>query len=162
MGARRGGRLAALALALPLAGCALFPAPGASARRLGHDLFVVASSPLQVPLVAARDAWEWSGAPERSRAWLPVAFVGGVLVHGGLAVLHLADVAATPIHFVAGNGPAPTYDGFALPHRDAPEPLAPAAGELALYGVAGVGGAAIAWWFGGTYVPHLFRFFTGG
>jgi hypothetical protein len=113
-----------------------------------------------VPLVAGREAWEWSGAEGRSRAWLPVAFVGGFVVHAGVAALHLLDVAATPIHFVAGNGPAEVYDGFDLPLARSQEPFGPEVGELALWGSAGAGGAAIAWWFGTSYVPHLFRWFT--
>lgn len=142
-----------------VAGCAAFPAPGNSADRLGQDLFVTATAPIQVPWLAARDAWEWSVGPEQSGAWLPVAFVGGLLLHGGLATLHALDLVATPIHFIAGNGPAEVYAGCELPLERGVAPLGPAAGELALYGAAGVGGVAIAWWFGGTYVPHLFARF---
>ncbi|MBM4015395.1 MAG: hypothetical protein FJ293_10595 [Planctomycetes bacterium] len=146
------------ALAVP--GCAAVDV-AATGERVGQDLFVVATSPLQVPWVAARDAWEWTAAPERSRAWLPLAFLGGVVVHGGLAALHALDVVAAPIHLVAGNGKAQVYAGFDLPHVDAPAPLGPAAGELALWGAAGAGGAVIAWWFGASYVPNLFAVFGG-
>ena len=153
-------RTAILSAALGGSGCTAvdFAATG---ERLGQDLFVVATSPLQVPCVAARDAWEWTAEPDRSRAWLPIAFVGAVAVHGGLAALHALDVVAAPIHLVAGNGKADVYAGFDLPHVDAPAALGPAAGELALWGAAGVGGAAIAWWFGSSYVPHLFEVFGG-
>ncbi|MBL8840379.1 MAG: hypothetical protein JNL90_02495 [Planctomycetes bacterium] len=159
----RSGALAAAALAVASSapGCMLFPAPAESARRLGQDLFVVVTAPLQVPWVAARDAWAWTDSPDRSRAWVPLFFVGDLVLQSGLAALHAVDAAVAPLHFVAGNGPAGVYEGFALPHQPAATPLAPAAGEMLLWGAAGAGGAVVAWWFGGTYVPHLFRFFTG-
>lgn len=159
MNGRATALLGLLAAPLLLPGCAACPAPAASCERLGQDLFVVATSPLQVPWIAARDAWEWSGRPDHSRGWLPVAFVGGVLLQTGLMALHAVDVAATPLHFVAGNGPAAVFDGCALPLERTAEPLGPAAGELALWGAAGVGGVVVGWWFGHTYVPHLFARF---
>jgi hypothetical protein len=154
-------RIAIAAAASVGAGCSSIDV-AATSERLGQDLFVVATSPLQLPWVAARDAWQWTTAtPDRSPAWLPVAFVGNAMVHAGLAALHALDLVAAPIHLVAGNGPAEVYAGFDLPHVDAAAPLGPAAGELALWGAAGVGGAAIAWWFGSHYVPGLFELFAG-
>ncbi len=150
-----------LLAALAFQGCAAFPAPAESARRLGQDLFVVVTAPLQVPWVAARDAWNFTDGPDHSRGWVPLLFVGDCVLQTGLAAFHLIDVAATPLHFVAGNGPAAVYDGFSLPHQPADAPLAPAAGEMLLWGAAGAGGVVIGWWFGGTYVPHVFRFFAG-
>jgi hypothetical protein len=139
----------------------MFPAPGASARRLGQDLWVVVTSPLQLPLVAGRESWEWCGEEGRSRLWVPFVFVGELVIHGGLAALHGVDIVATPVHFIAGNGPAEVYDGFGLPLERTDAPLGPAAGVLLLWGAAGTAGAVIAWWFGSTYVPHLFHWFTG-
>ncbi len=71
-------------------GCTLFPAPVESARRLGQDLYVVVTAPLQVPWVAARDAWAWTGEEERSRGWLPIVFVGEFLLNRCCGVVQLA------------------------------------------------------------------------
>lgn len=154
-------RLAAAAL-LGAAGCSAFPHAADSGRRMAQDGFVVLTAPVQVPWVAAREAWAaCPGGEGRSRLWLPVWFVGCACGEAVLGVLHAADLLAAPIHLCAGNGPAPIYRGCEFPLQRNVNFFSAPTGELALYGVAGTGGAAVAWWFGTTYVPGIFRFFTG-
>jgi hypothetical protein len=152
----------ALVAAGLLSGCSAFPGARAAAGRMQLDAFVTLTAPLQVPWLAARAAWA-EGAADSGAAnlLLPIRLLGHCFAEAATCALHTLDLAAAPIHLVAGNGPAPIYAGCALP-LERREPFASrATGELALYDVAGVGGAAIAWWFGTTYVPGIFRFFTG-
>jgi hypothetical protein len=108
--------------------------------------------------MAAREAWLASGGSSgRSRAWLPLDFAGRALLHAGLCALHLLDLPAAPIHLVAGEGPPEVYEPFDFPMElHAGADLADEAGELALYGIAGSGGAAISWWLGSVYLPGIF------
>jgi len=161
----RRGRATAVVLALLTsagAGCSAFPGAADAGRRLLADGFVSLTAPLQVPAMAARDAWAaCAGEEGSSKALLPAWFVAFAFEHAGLCALHLVDLTAAPIHLVAGNRPPRIYRPWSLPmERDRDGVLGHEAGELALYGVAGVGGAAIAWWFGTSYVPHVFRWFV--
>ena len=154
--------LLAGALLSAASACSAFPDAGATGERLKIDGFVLLTSPIGVPWVAAVESWSaCSGDDGHSKLLLPVCFVGYTLAHTGLAVLHTLDLVAAPIHLVAGNGPAGIYRGCELPLvRD--KPLASSAtGELALYGVAGTGGVLIAYWFVAIYIPEAFSLITG-
>ena len=150
-----------LACAL-LPGCSAFPGAKVAGERLKVDGYVFVTSPIQVPWVAARESWQaCSGEEGSSKLLLPVYFVGYTLAHTGLATLHTLDLLAAPIHVVAGNGPAGIYRGCEMP-LVRQKPLASAeTGELALYDVAGTGGAVLTWWFFFIYIPEAFSFWTG-
>jgi len=154
---------AALAASALLQGCESFPGAAAAGQRAKVDAFVAVTSPVQVPWVAGREAWEaCDGEGKSSKLLLPAYFVGFFVAHTGLAVAHTFDLVVTPIHLVAGNGPAGIYRGCEFPlERQAPL-ASRATGELALYGAAGVGGVLIAYWFTTYYVPALARHLTGG
>ena len=161
---RRGARLAAgVVAAALLQGCEASPGVAAAGDRFVVDGFVTFTSPLQVPWVAGREAWDaCDGEEKASKLLLPAYFVGYLVAETGLATLHAIDLAATPIHLVAGNGPPGIYRRCEFPlERQAPL-ASRATGELALYGIAGVGGVVIAYWFGTVYVPALARHLTGG
>jgi hypothetical protein len=114
---------------------------------------------VQIPLIAGRDAWRaCSGEEGSTKLLLPVWFVVYSFEHAGLGALHLVDLAASPIHVIVGNPPAPIYEPWTFPLREiAPEgTLGKETGHLALYGIAGVGGAVIAWWYTTIFIPHLF------
>lgn len=160
---RSSRRPAALAAILfTSSACSTFPGAADAGRRFLVDGFVTLTSPVQVPAMAARDAWNsCTDDNEKSTFWLPAYFVGYTLYHTGLCALHTLDFAAAPIHLVVGNGPPRIYEPYALPMpRAADSNLGHEVGELALYDAAGIGGVVIAWWFGSTYVPHLFHWFT--
>lgn len=155
-------RAAALAVATLAAGCTAFPGAAQAGRRALEDGFVSLTAPVQVPVMAAREAWAAGGGEDgRSRFWLPLDFVGCCFVEAGLCALHALDLVATPVHVVVGNGPAGIYRTDVFPMERQRPAFGEETGELALYGIGSVAGAAIAWWFGSHYVPHLFRWFTG-
>jgi len=163
---RRGASLAAALSSgalLLLQGCAAFPGAAAAGERAKIDAFVAVTSPIQVPWVAGREAWDaCDGEGKSSKLLLPAYFVGYLLAHTGLAVAHTADLVVTPIHLIAGNGPAGVYRGCEFPlERQAPL-ASRATGELALYGAASVSSVLIAYWFTTYYVPALARHLTGG
>ena len=147
---------------LAFGGCAAWPEGRAGGERALADAFVTLASPVEIPAMAARDAWKLChDEPDDSVAWLPLAFLGFTLEHTGLSVLHTFDLAATPIHLLKGDGPPRIYQPYSLPMGRVPDAdLGGEAGELALYGIAAIGGSVIAWWFGTSYVPHLFHYFT--
>lgn len=145
-----------------LVGCDAFPGASVAGERLKVDGYVALTSPIQVPWVAARESWQaCSGEEGSSKLLLPAYFLGYTLAHTGLAVAHTLDLFAAPIHVVAGNGPAGIYRGCEMPLvRE--KPLASAeTGELALYDVAGTGGALLTYWFVFIYIPEAFSFWTG-
>lgn len=156
-------RLVALVALAASAGCSAFPDAGATGRRVLVDGFVTLTSPVQAPAMAGRDAWDdCGGGPAAKRLLLPVYFVGRLCQHTGLCALHTVDLVAAPIHLFVGNGPPKIYVPYELPMRWQPDAkVGSEAGQLALYGVAGIGGAVIAWWFATIYVPHLFHWFAG-
>jgi len=143
-------------------GCSAFPDARATGERLKIDGFVAVTSPIQVPWVAARESWEaCSGEGKSSKLLLPAYFVGYTLAHTGLALFHTLDLFAAPIHLFAGNGPAGVYRGCEMPLERVKPLFSRATGELALYDVAGTGGAVITYWFFVIYIPEAFSFFTG-
>lgn len=145
-----------------LNGCETFPGAREAGRRLTVDGYVLVTSPIQVPWVAAKESWEaCSGEAGSSKLLLPLYFVGYTVAHTGLAVLHTLDLVAAPIHVVAGNGPAGIYRGCEMPLVRQKPLFSPETGELALYDVAGTGGAVITYWFVFIYLPEAFSFFTG-
>ena len=158
---RKAALAALLAQGLIAPGCTTFAGAADAGRRALVDGYVAITAPIQVPAMAGRDAWNaCSGEDGASKAWLPVFFVGYALQHAGLSALHLIDLAASPIHLVVGNPPPRIYVPYELPmprYEDAS--LGKETGELALYGVAGVGGAIVAWYFATIYLPHIFRWF---
>jgi len=161
---RRTALVTALAVAsLPLAGCSAFPGAADAGERVLVDGFVALTSPVQVPVMAARDAWNDCGSEHAAMMLLlPVFFVGRACEHVGLAAMHAVDLVAAPIHVCVGNGPPKIYVPYELPMAWYPDAkLGSEAGELALYDAAGVGGLVIAWWFTTIYVPHLFHWFAG-
>jgi hypothetical protein len=154
--------LLASALLSAASACSAFPDAAATGQRLKVDGFVLLTSPIGVPWVAATESWgACSGDEGHTKLLLPVFFVGYTLAHTGLAVLHTLDLVAAPIHLVAGNGPAAIYRGCELPLVREKPLVSSATGELALYGVAGTGGALIAYWFVAIYIPEAFSFWTG-
>ena len=145
-----------------ISGCNTFPGAKAAGERLEVDAFVTFTAPLQVPWVAGREAWAaCDGEGAFSKLWLPAYFVGFTFAEAGLSALHTLDIVAAPIHVIAGNGPPGIYRGCEFPLQRTAPLASRATGELALYGVAGAGGAAIGYWFATTYVPGIFSFFTG-
>jgi hypothetical protein len=155
-------RAGALAAAWLAAGCATLPGTADAGRRALEDGLVAVMAPVQVPALAAVEAWEAGrGGGALSQLLLPARFVGFCFSEAGLCALHALDLAASPIHLVAGNGPAGIYRLDRFPMERATPALSSDSGELALYGVGGAAGAAIAYWFGAYYVPHLFHWFTG-
>jgi hypothetical protein len=152
-----------LGLGLALAGCAEFPGAGDAGRRVLVDGFVVLTSPVQVPAMAARDAWDDCGSDHPALLLLlPVFFVGRTVEHAVLAAMHGVDLVAAPIHACVGNGPPRIYEPYQLPMPWCTDSdLGHETGELALYDAAGVGGAVIAWWFATIYIPHLFHWIAG-
>ncbi len=159
---RRGASLAAALVAGALQQGCESPGAAAAGERAKVDAFVTFTSPVQIPWVAGREAWEaCDGEGKASKLLLPACFVGYFAAHTCYAVLHAADLVATPIHLVAGNGPAGIYRGCEFPLvREAPL-ASRQTGELALYGAAGIGGVLIAYWFTTYYVPALARHLTG-
>jgi hypothetical protein len=160
---RRRSPAPALLLACALfVGCDAFPGASVAGERLKVDGYVAITSPINVPWVAARESWQaCSGDEGSSKLLLPCYFVGYTLAHTGLAVAHTLDLFAAPIHVVAGNGPAGIYRGCEMP-LVRQKPLASAeTGELALYDVAGTGGAVLTYWFVFIYIPEAFSLITG-
>lgn len=160
---KRGASLAAaLVAAALLSGCESTPGTAAAGQRAKVDAFVALTSPVQVPWVAGREAWEaCDGEGGASKLLLPFCFVGYLVAHTGIAVLHAADLVVTPIHLVAGNGPPGIYRGCEFPLVRETSLASRKTGELALYGAAGIGGVFIAYWFTTYYVPALARHLTG-
>lgn len=158
----RGTRLTgAFIVSALLSSCGTFEGTKAAAERLKVDAFVTFTSPIQIPWVAAREAWAaCDGEHGSSRLLLPVYFVGYFVTETGLSALHAIDLAASPIHLIAGNGPPGIYRGCEFPLRREKYLISRETGELALYGVAGVGGAAITYWFVTAYIPNIFDTFT--
>jgi hypothetical protein len=160
----RGG-LAAGALAATCllgAGCSAFPGAADAGRRALHDTYVTFTAPVQVPCMAAVEAWAACSGEEGSpKVLVPVYFVGYALLEAGLCAMHTIDLTAAPIHLVVGNGPSPIYDTKPFPMERRTAAWSGDTGELGLYDVGGVAGAVVAYWFGTQYFPHIFHWVLG-
>lgn len=139
-----------------LAGCASLPGLSGAGKRLAADLFVIGSAPLQIPAMAARDAWTEVRDPWLRPVALPVKFVGRALLHTGLTLLHGVDLVALPLHVFRECEPVRIYEAYSLPMAFAPEAaIATEAGEIALWSAGAVGGVAVGYYFFGVYVPAV-------
>ncbi len=145
-----------LILSLHPAGCVSEGGKGPWSRA-GVDLFVVASSPIQVPVMAARDGWSVSASS--SRALFPLCFVVELVKHGGLTLLHAVDFVATPLHLVRDADPVQIYvtESFPMQTRERDQ-VVEESKEAALFGAAFLGGLGVAYYFFAVYVPGLFEF----
>lgn len=148
----------ALALvSLLLSHCAAFPGAGSAGRRLGADLFVVLTSPVQIPSMASRDAQEMVDTPWLSALVFPVTFVLQTARHTLQSALYLVDLTAAPLHLFNDLEEPRIYAPFEfpmVPHEH--EQVWREAGEIGLWSIGTLGGLAISIYFYGVYVPGLF------
>jgi hypothetical protein len=153
-------RFLLLLLATGLPGCAAFPGADSGLARVEADAFVVFTSPVQVPAMAGRDAYEMVDGPWLSVLSLPVTFPLQFLRHTGLTALHLLDLTAAPLHFLSDAGEPEIYRRDVFPMVvDEDAPVAREAGEMALWGAAMWGGIAVSYWLIVDFVPALFSLF---
>lgn len=151
--------LLAAILPLALSSCTTSADVHNGVDRFLVDGYVTLTSPIEVPAMAGRDAWNAiaDGGPMAKLA-LPFVFVGYVGLHTGICALHTLDLVATPIHMIVGNGRPKVYEPYELPMpfvKDAP--IGQEAGELALYGVGTTGGLLVAYWYFFIHAPGFFQ-----
>lgn len=153
----RARRLLPLLLAVVLPGCSAFSGAPSAGRRASADLFVVLTSPVQIPVMAARDAATSFENPWVSAGVFPASFVWHTLRHTGLLALYSLDLVATPLHLFNDLEAPRIYRHYEFP-MSIPEdaPVAEEAADMALWGIGMVGGTAVSVWFFGYYVPGLF------
>lgn len=103
-------RSIALTLAILLAGC---HAP--AGRRMAQDAFVVATSPVQIPVMAARDAARNYDDPVISTVMFPLTFTLFAVEHTFLTVAHAGDLLIFPAHFLSERESLDIYRDIGLP-----------------------------------------------
>ena len=136
------------------------PWAASAGRRAAADAYVTFTSPIQIPLMSARDAWQWElvESPVGRAALLPVTLPIQLLKHTGLTALHLLDLVAFPLHLFDEEEAPQVYDRDQFPMvmvQDSGEEI----GDLALWGVAIPGGTAVIYYMVTVLVPALFSLF---
>ncbi|MCA8962611.1 MAG: hypothetical protein KDC38_18930 [Planctomycetes bacterium] len=89
-------------------------------RRIGHDAFVVATAPLQIPVMAARDAAINFDEPATSTLLFPITFPLFVIEHTALSLAHAGDLLIFPAHFFSDRDSLKIYREVAFPLRRGP------------------------------------------
>jgi hypothetical protein len=119
----------------------------------------VLTSPLQIPVMAGRDAALLWDSPWLSAATFPLAWPTLMLAHSGLVALHVLDLASAPLHLLNDLEAPQIYTVYEFPMRLEPDaPLGEEALEMVLWSAGMLGGSAISYWFYVHYVPGLFSF----
>jgi hypothetical protein len=112
----RGLGIALLGLAL-LSGC---QGAANAGKRVAEDGFVVVTSPLQIPTMAARDAATNFESPAASAAMFPITFPLFILEHAMFTVIHAVDLVAFPVHFFHDVPSTSIYRAYGLPLERGP------------------------------------------
>lgn len=156
---RRFRQALVLGLLPVLLGCTAVAGAPSAGRRLLADLFVVGTSPVQLPAMAARDAAAGDAGPWEKTLLFPVRFVGGLVRHGALTGLHALDVVATPLHLFDEDEAPRIYTVYRLPMPMAEDAaVGEEAGQILLLSAGTVGGAVIGRWFLLDYLPRAVAF----
>lgn len=103
-------------LLLSLAGCSS-PRVRTAGARIGRDAYVVGTSPVQLPAMSARDAWNIFPEPGASAAAFPLTFPLYLVEHSVLTVIHAVDLAIFPVHFFNEWEPLGIYDTKDFPMK---------------------------------------------
>lgn len=84
--------------------------------RATEDLFVVVSSPVQVPVMAASSAYD-EERPAISIAAFPFTYVYQVMKHTTYASVHAIDLALAPVHLLHDSDSLGIYDKLEFPMK---------------------------------------------
>lgn len=103
-----------LALIATTSGC---QNAGSAGRRIAEDSFVFFTSPVQIPVMSARDAALFDENVGISIVAFPVIFPFYMLEHTILSVVHGLDLLAFPAHFFHDSESLGIYRPYAFPLR---------------------------------------------
>lgn len=140
-------------------GCAGFVGADSAGRRLTADLFVIATSPVQIPTMAARDAQAMIENPFLSALAFPLTFTAQVVRHTAQSAVYLVDLSAAPLHLFNQLEEPKIYTPYEfpmVPHEF--EDVWGETGEVLLWSAGSIGGWFISYYFYVIYVPGLFTF----
>ena len=139
---------------LALSSCAS-TGPATAWERVKVDAFVLGTAPLQVPVMAVRDA-----ATVSDQIWVdvvafPVTLPAFLVWHSTLGALHGLDLTATPLHLFNDLQAPQIYEPYQLPMGYVEDADIPGeVGEILLWGAGMWGGAAGAYYFSTEYLPR--------
>ncbi len=92
-------------------------------QRIGQDAFVVFTSPVQIPVMAFRDAIYNFSDTATSTTLFPLTFPLYVLEHSALTIAHLGDLLIFPGHFFSDRDSLRVYRGINLPLERGPNAM---------------------------------------